>query len=235
MIRQTSHGFWVINGDTHISKWAEESGRLDHDQWLLPQILPLIPEGGVVVDVGAFIGDHTIAYARRVGDSGTVLAFEPNPKAFECLSLNANAYFPDVVCSRRGLSDEKGTFDLSVDVNAGASRIVDANSELEIRVQTVRFDDFLSEPGMRMHRLDFMKIDAEGFELKILKGAANTLHKFRPKMLIEINGQRLFENGTHVHEILAFLKETVGDFEHSLIPGDSNYASPQYDLLIIPR
>lgn len=234
-MKQTKEGFFVIDDDTHISRWVEESGRLDHDRYILDQIEPLIPVGGVVVDVGAFIGDHTIAYARRVGDSGTVLAFEPNPKAFECLSANANAHFPDVVCSRRGLSDEKGTFDLSVDVNAGASRLVDAHSDLEIRVQTIKFDDFLSEPGMRLHRLDFMKIDAEGFELKILRGAANALHTYRPKLLVEINTARLAENGANVFDILSFVKETMGDCTHAIIPPTCTYSDAQYDLLIEPK
>ncbi len=233
MIRKTAHGFYVIEGDTHISKWAEESGRLDHDQWLLPQILPLIPEGGTVVDVGAFIGDHTIAYARKVGRAGYVMAFEPNPIANECLRLNLIGHPVEV--HETPLSDKRQILELVPDQNAGASFYVAAPEGTKMSQSiggeiSARLDDVFM-----MAELDFIKIDAEGFELKILKGGANTLHKYRPKMLIEINGHRLFENGTHVHEILAFLKETIGDFEHKLLPEESNYASPQYDLLIIPR
>lgn len=40
MIRQTKHGFWVIDGDTHFTVWTEESGRLDHDQYVLNIMKP---------------------------------------------------------------------------------------------------------------------------------------------------------------------------------------------------
>lgn len=74
-LRTTRMGHWIIDGDTHISKWVEETGRLGHDQDLLPRILKLIRPGDVVVDVGAFIGDHTFDYgvATRGVDSGRVL------------------------------------------------------------------------------------------------------------------------------------------------------------------
>jgi hypothetical protein len=63
----TKHGFAVLENDQWISRWAEEEGRLDHDQNMLPLILKHIYRGDTVVDVGAFIGDHTIAYSEKVG------------------------------------------------------------------------------------------------------------------------------------------------------------------------
>ena len=56
----TRHGFAIIEGDTHLGKWAEESGRLDHDQSALPQVLPFIPIGGIVIDIGANIGYYSL-------------------------------------------------------------------------------------------------------------------------------------------------------------------------------
>ena len=61
----TKEGIAILENDTHISKWVEESGKLDHDQNDIPLILKYINEGDTVVDCGAFIGDHTIAYLNR--------------------------------------------------------------------------------------------------------------------------------------------------------------------------
>jgi tRNA G37 N-methylase Trm5 len=82
----------VIASDTHIGRWIEETGRLDHDQYLLPKIVPLIPEGGTVVDAGALYGDHTLAYAKAVGPYGEVFAFEPNPQSYTCLKKNMETF-----------------------------------------------------------------------------------------------------------------------------------------------
>lgn len=65
-VKQTKEGWWVLADDTHLSKWVEEHGRLDHDE-AIASIVEHIPQGGVVVDAGASLGDHTIAYARKVG------------------------------------------------------------------------------------------------------------------------------------------------------------------------
>ena len=75
----------ILETDNCICRFVEQSGRLDHDQNMLPIVLSYIPIGGVVIDVGAFIGDHTIAYLNKVRENGMVYAFEPYINAFECL------------------------------------------------------------------------------------------------------------------------------------------------------
>ncbi len=52
----------VIEGDEYLSKWVIDSGRLDHDQNSLPIILAYIKEGYTVIDAGANIGSHALAY-----------------------------------------------------------------------------------------------------------------------------------------------------------------------------
>src|SRR5688572_13750228 len=110
------NGLAVIEGDTHVSHWVQESGRLDHDQNMLPVILPYIRPGDWVLDVGAFIGDHTIAYLDAVRE-GTVLAFEPNPEAFRCLRWNCKKS----INFNMGLSDKNEILDIKLNPNAGAS------------------------------------------------------------------------------------------------------------------
>ena len=61
----TKEGWAIIDGDTHISKWVEETGRLDHDISAIPIILSHIPKDGIVFDVGANIGTPAIVTGKQ--------------------------------------------------------------------------------------------------------------------------------------------------------------------------
>ena len=114
----------VLEGD-QISGWVEETGHLDHDQNFLPKILEHIKAGDTVVDAGAFIGDHTIAYATRAGRRGKVLAFEPNEKAAECLRHNLELYNLDnVKVYHRALDEKKGGSLLAAITGTGAESML---------------------------------------------------------------------------------------------------------------
>lgn len=235
---QTPQGFWVLDEDTHISKWAAETGRLDHDRWLLDQIEKFIPAGGIVVDVGAYIGDHTLAYSRYVGEDGIVLAFEPNPIAHECLCKNLELMPSRVNALPYGLSNCWEGLELYSSSNVGATHAKSKGGKEDRLAQARMFDElwheFEDEAPQTFTRLDFFKVDAEGFEMKILTGAWKTLKKFRPVILVEINTQRLLENGSNVFDIMAWASRTFGAFEHQILPSECNYTADQYDLLILP-
>lgn len=213
----------VIEGDTHLSKWIEETGRLDHDAYLLPQILPFIKEGDTVIDGGACIGDHTIAYLRYVGPTGNVVAFEPNPQAYECLLHNC----PDAICMPYGLTDEACEFvSIHQQSNVGATYC----SSVEDGIGAVKCTsiDFYNPPS-----LHFLKLDIEGFELKALRGAQETIRKNRPVMLLEINSGALARNGHTPQMIYDFLLDMRYRFR--TIPENCKlYSDPQFDLLCEP-
>jgi len=206
-----NNGIAVIDGDTHISKWVEESGRLDHDQYALPIILKHINKGDWVVDAGAFIGDHTRAYKDKVGYTGKVIAFEPNPAAFECLIHNC----PSVDCFSFGLSDFEGVAGVQINDNSGASKLV-----LGDGVMLVILDDY------NLPQLDFLKLDVEGFELKALKGAENTIRIHKPKMWIEINTGTLAEQESTPQDVINWLHER--DYNLTAYP---DFGGDQYDIL----
>jgi FkbM family methyltransferase len=212
----------VIEGDDYISRWVEESGRLDHDQSMLPLILKHIIPGSTVLDVGAFIGDHTIAYARKVGQTGRVIAFEPSPEAFKCLKHNLKD-FPQVDLRKECLSDESGTVSLShVETNAGMTYA----QKKKGRTKAITLD------SLELERVDFIKIDAEGFEHNILKGAEETIRKFKPVMVIEIVNDYLLKNHTSNNDVYIWLMEMGYDYRN-IYPGKHLYEA-QLDLLCIP-
>lgn len=203
----------VIEGDTHISKWVEESGRLDHDRYALPIILEHINNGDTVVDAGAFIGDHTIAYVDKVGSNGNVYAFEPNDEAFECLRHNC----PDALVFNVGLSDKEEVLYYESSPNAGAGKIKDSGAK---KIQTMRLD------SIGIKNVSLIKIDVEGFELNVLKGALETIKKFKPVMWIEINKGALEANGTNANEVENLVK-SLG-YEIEAYP---EWKGDQYDIL----
>lgn len=212
----TKQNIAIIERDTHISKWVEESGRLDHDQNALPKILSHINQGDVIFDIGAYIGDHTIAYSRK----GQVHAFEPNVEAFECLKYNMEG--KDVVCRNIALSDcvHGYSMDNNCD-NVGMANMTIGS------LKTITIDNYCSDYGIIPN---FIKIDAEGFELRILKGAIETLEKYKPRLVLEVNESALLAKGTSKDELFTFLDKN--NYIYSDIYGESlSKLKGQFDII----
>lgn len=225
MIRQTASGLWIIESDSHISKWVEEKGQLQHDFQTLPLILPLIKEGDVVVDAGANIGDTAIPFAERVGPAGTIYAFEPLLEAFECLRLNAQKY-PQVIVDNVGLGDVHAGLTMKVTGNVGASFIEYGGIE---NMKSV----FIPLDSLELPVCDFLKIDVEGYETHVLTGAENTIERCRPIMLIEVNEGALRRQNANPLDVFCWL------YNHKyrwwpVVGADLNQGSPQYDILARP-
>lgn len=224
----TREGFAIIETDTHIGKWVEESGRLDHDQNMLPFILPLLKIGDIIIDAGANIGSHTIAYARAVGETGKVLAFEPNPRAYECLLYNMNP-FPWVSCFLSGLGDSMAWHSVNQHENAGMAWLNSASSGKDV-VITNTIDRIIFQNDYK--RLNYIKIDCEGFEVEILEGGKDAIEKYKPLMLIEINRGALARRG--FDESVIFKLLTLWGYAYSNVYPGQPMAGEQYDILCIP-
>lgn len=161
-------------------EWAQ--GELD-------LLLDLIDVGSTVVDVGAFVGTHTLAFARHVGPGGQVYAFEPHPIAFDLLRLNIEQNeLSNVKPFNVALSDYTGTMNLRktnlADTNSPGSfsLLTDADVATEstgVAIDVITLDQF----GIDSCHL--MKVDVEGMELNVLKGSAKTLRRLRPLVFAE--------------------------------------------------
>lgn len=193
----TDFGVAVCESDSHLSKWVVEQRRLDVQAEYCRLFKGHIPVGGVVVDIGACIGDHTLSYAQMVGPAGRVHAFEPNPEAFQCLAYNM-ARYSNVTCYPVGLGDvsckAKAVKSPDSPENLGATMVEKAENG---NIQIVTLDSM----AVFLERMDFVKIDAEGFEPEILAGAIHTLRRFRPVILVEINRKVLNARGKQASDI----------------------------------
>ncbi len=189
-------GYACLNDNFH-AKWIEETGRLDHDQWLFKHLEPFVNEGDVVIDAGSHFGSHTIWYSNKVGHTGKVLAYEANQKAFTCLKYNC-AGMKNIELNNVALGKTIGSVDLvEVPDNHGMAYTKEGKS-----IPLINID------SLKLEKLDFIKIDCEGAEPDILEGAKETIARCKPIMFIEINNYALERNGytqETVFEILRIL------------------------------
>lgn len=228
-ISQTQEGWWVIDGDTHVSKWVIESRRLDHDQNSLPILFKHVRPGDYVLDIGANIGDHTIAYSDWVSVNGKVYAFECGYEANACLRNNTRGR-ENVVIFDTALWSGDGWLNFNEDNNNfGASFVAKSNvSSHDSPVKCIDLD------SMKLSKVDFMKIDAEGAETEILRGAEGTIGKFKPIICMEVNGFALKRAGSSEEELINLIKSFGYDYE--IIQGQRIHPNaseeiPQYDIL----
>ena len=131
-----------------------------------------------ILDIGANIGNHSIYFASKFK---SVIAFEPNPDAFVLLTFNTRKN-SNIELKNYGLGDEAGEFTM-IDVpgNIGASTIIAKTTQIpDSVIAKIKTLDSLS-----LGTVDFMKIDVEGFEEKVLIGARETIKKNSPIILLE--------------------------------------------------
>jgi FkbM family methyltransferase len=144
----------------------------------------LIDPGELVIDAGANVGYMTSLAAVRSGHGGRVLAFEPHPDVFALLERNVAAWSqrPEVAATatrRLALSDHEGTGTLiagkAFEANMGLARLADGAGETGARsydVRLARLDALLDS-----ERVGVLKIDVEGHEAAVLRGAAGLLER----------------------------------------------------------
>jgi len=155
-----------------------------------------IKSGFVVFDIGANLGAHTLHFAKLVGDTGSVHAFEATEYAYSklCKNISLNPdIMPRVIATHAFLADR---LDREASQKIQASWPLNADSSVELHqifrgqfhgvgqgiVTTI--DTYVERQGL--NRIDWFKIDVDGSELSILKGAKETIERFKPKIMMEL-------------------------------------------------
>ncbi|AIA31694.1 FkbM family methyltransferase [Leptospirillum ferriphilum] len=171
-----------------------------------------LSEGSVFIDIGANIGWFTIQAARWVGKTGNVFSFEPRPSTFVHLtkSIEING-LGNVTAFNMALSDEKGTAKLispEGHKSPGSSYLGSGDG---IPVSLVKLDDII--PPLK--RLDLIKMDVEGWEPNVIKGATQTIRKLKPIILSEISPWMLRErSGISDYEYISLIKSLGYDCQN---------------------
>jgi FkbM family methyltransferase len=178
-----------------------------------------LPEGGVLLDVGAYIGYFSIKGSIKVGKTGHVVAFEPNPETLRLLRDNiAASHAENVIVEPIACTDTEQMLTLYAGPpsNTGMSSLASENVPLEgpPRLYTVRgrkIDDVVRE--LKLTRVDAIKIDVEGAEAYVLRGAMNTLKLYHPKVVVEVVASQLAALHSTPDDVIAALKEA--GYNHS--------------------
>ncbi|OBX23241.1 MULTISPECIES: FkbM family methyltransferase [Bizionia] len=144
-------------------------------------------EGDTVLDLGGCWGDTALYFAKKVGASGHVYSFEFIPENIKIFNKNVslnNNYEKRITLVNNPVSEYSNDTIFFKD-NGPASR-VEFNSfpEQTGTTQTISIDDFVV--NQKLHTVNFIKMDIEGAELPALKGAIQTIKKYRPKLAIAI-------------------------------------------------
>jgi FkbM family methyltransferase len=207
-----------------------------------------VKPGWRVVDIGANVGYFTMLAASIVGSNGEVLAFDPNSENARLVLLNAaENNFSNVRLFPLALSDHAGYAYFSPHIGSNGGLISTTHAQLAdgrgVVVPTARLDELVKPP------VDFMKIDTEGAEYRILRGGQGLLSSARPIVATEFSCEMLGRiSGVNPREYLAlFLShgysvhlvdkqsgriEPIGDIDNFLGAWD-NPARIE-DLLMLP-
>jgi FkbM family methyltransferase len=181
-LARTRHGPLVYNRhDTYIGRSLAELGEFSEGETDL--FRQIIRPGATIVEAGANIGTHTIVLARLAGEGGFVHAIEPQRLVFQTLCANvALSSLANVRCHQAAAGERAGTIvvpplDFNRPNNFGGLSL--GSHEQGDRVPVITVD------SLALPRCEFLKVDVEGMELAVIRGAAETIRRCRPILYVE--------------------------------------------------
>lgn len=197
----------LVGGSLFLEPWLalrQEMLEGRYDSFLYDALarLNLALDGAIVWDVGAYIGYHTLAFAALVGDSGRVVAFEPNPANVERIRVNVarnTAQASRIQIETLALADTDGPQAFSFEpgkISAigfleregiPSDRIAPVRyAQCQVmRITAARADTLIGQQGFTAPAV--VKIDVEGAEVSVLRGAQTLIAQHKPVLFIEIH------------------------------------------------
>lgn len=173
----------------HITDQVHRTNRF-YESKLLEYLYYAVPHGGLFLDVGANIGNHTLFFAKYMADD--VVAIEPQPDTFRILQWTvANNALQNVECIQSAVGSESGVGKLSLpdglERNIGSFSLVPCRKPsrvFEVPIETL--DQLAAEMVDRRDvPIGLIKIDVEGYEEEVLRGAMGVLKAHRPDIVVE--------------------------------------------------
>ena len=200
--------FWPISPGGIFHGAVEEAFMLHwRDVRLLDQYnaRPSLGAGMVVVDVGANVGCFTMLASKVVEENGRVIAIEAIEKNFSCLQKTVDANrLTNVVPLQLAVGERDGEIAISLSQFSGNHSAVLRRSDVSVTVPMRSLDSIVTQLGLR--RIDFIKVDVEGMEPEVLRGATETIRRFRP--VLAISAYHLPEHRESLPRILHEIEPT---------------------------
>lgn len=191
IIKKHKHGYLLFNSFDRIigksidlyGEWCEEELKL---------LSKYINEGDIVLDIGANIGTHTVFFAKKVKARGIVYAFEPQRIIFQNLCANVSLnWLTNVKCYNMALGKSSGHIFVPYlnylqRKNFGGLRLGNFTEGEKIKLITI--------DSLRLEKCNLIKIDVEGMEADVVKGASKTISKHKPILFVENNTEKYSKN-----------------------------------------
>ena len=161
---------------------------VDHEEDIVQQFSPKL--GDIVIDVGAAFGFYSIVASKKVGKQGKVVAIEPQPDSFEMLNKNIKLNkLKNISTLNHAVSLKKTTLKLYSSYSTVQER-AGQNPQQYIEVSADNLDNLLGQ--LAIDEANWIKVDVEGAELEVLKGATGILSKSRDLALfVEVHSADL--------------------------------------------
>ena len=155
-----------------------------YERHITSEMHTYVKPGDIVLDIGANIGLHTILLAKITGAYGQVYAFEPIPSIYTQLekSIEKNN-IKNIRVGKFALGEKKE--ELYININLGcvaSSSILDkdvSNMTTNIKIQVRTLD------SLNLQKVDFIKLDVEGYEWNVISGGMNTIKRYKPTIIFE--------------------------------------------------
>lgn len=202
----------VVRGRLRGARWVFGSGT--HGCWAgifertTQELLAVhVKSGAVVWDVGANVGFFTLLASRLVSETGCVVAFEPVPRNADLMRRHvALNDVRNVMVREVALSDLSGTSRLDEGANSFSGRLSASGG---LNVTTERGDDLVR--AGQVPAPNFMKIDVEGAESRVLEGCANILRSARPVIVLSAHGWQQHELCARALQMSGYSVDTKKD------------------------
>lgn len=186
-----------------LDYWGQDLGEL---RFLWKFLQP----GMVFLDIGSYHGIYSLVAAKRLGKEGQIVAFEPSRREFDRVRLHMRWNRITIVhaesCAVGSSAAETAFFQIaSGDATRGGLRPpASDDSVVETRVHTICLDPYLS--SFPLDRVDLVKLDVEGGEMEVLRGAHSMLTKLRPTLICEVLDATTQVWGYEARDIIEYLR-----------------------------
>ena len=191
-------------------------------------------------DIGTHFGQYTLMAAAQVGPNGAVHSFEPGPIQYGFLSRNvALNHYKNVCLNNVALSDRAGEMDFVVPSlgSLGQSHLATAG-ESGHKVHVITLDGYCEENDIK--KIDVMKVDVEGAEMQVFKGANNVLRDFPPTAIfyetIDILNKNFGYTCDEMHEVFESRGYSINVvLDKKIVPISKEKRNDFFDFIALRR